>query len=63
MKDIISELIERLKSADKEWADAISNGANIHSFEIYQRHVGHLEGIRHAREILESILTEDDEQE
>ena len=40
-----------------------SGGANIPSFDIYQRHVGHLEGIRHAREILESILTEDDEQE
>ena len=62
MKDIISELIERLKNADKEWVDAISSGANIHSFEVYQRQVGNLEGLRHARQILESILSEDDEQ-
>lgn len=63
MKDIISELIERLKNADKQWADAISSGTNIHTFDMYQRQIGNLEGIRHAREILEAILTEDDEQD
>ena len=61
MKDIISELIERLKNADKEWTDAISSGVNIHDFEMYQRRLGNLEGLRHARQILESILSEDDE--
>ena len=61
MKDLISELIERLKNADKHYADGIASGMNIHDFAAYQRQVGNLEGIRRAREILENLLSEDDE--
>lgn len=61
MKDLISELIERLKNADKHFVDGIASGMNIHDFPAYQRQVGNLEGIRRAREILENLLSEDDE--
>lgn len=61
MKDLISELIERLKSADKDISEAISSGVNIHNFETYQRFVGKKEGLSEALGIIESILSEDDE--
>jgi hypothetical protein len=61
MKDLISELIERLKSADKDITEAIASGVNIHNFESYQRFVGKKEGLSEALGIIESLLSEDDE--
>jgi len=61
MKDLISELIERLKSADKDITEAIASGINIHNYETYQRFVGKKEGLSEALVIIESILSEDDE--
>jgi hypothetical protein len=61
MRDLVSELIERLKSADKDITEAIASGVNIHNFETYQRFVGKKEGLSEALGIIESLLTEDDE--
>jgi hypothetical protein len=61
MKDLISELIERLKNADKELTEAISSGVNIHSFDAYQRLVGKREGVLTSLNIINQILSEDDE--
>ena len=61
MRDLISELIERLKSADKDTAEALASGNNIHTFDTYQRLLGTREGIQQARSILENLLSEDDE--
>lgn len=61
MKDIISEILKRIKDADKHFVDGIASGMNIHDFSAYQRQVGNLEGIRRAQEIIETILSEDDE--
>jgi hypothetical protein len=61
MKDLISELIERLKSADKDITEAIATGINIHNFDTYQRFVGKKEGLSEALGIIESLLSEDDE--
>jgi len=61
MKDLVSELIERLKSADKDITEAIASGINIHNYETYQRFVGKKEGLSEALGIIESILSEDDE--
>jgi hypothetical protein len=61
MRDLVSELIERLKSADKDITEAIASGVNIHNFESYQRFVGKKEGLSEALGIIESLLTEDDE--
>jgi hypothetical protein len=61
MKDLISELIERLKSADKEITEAIASGINIHNFETYQRFVGKKDGLSEALGIIDALLSEDDE--
>ena len=61
MKDLISELIERLKSADKDITEAIASGINIHNFETYQRFVGKKEGLSEALDIVNALLSEDDE--
>lgn len=61
MKDLISELIERLKSADKELTEAIASGVNVHNFDSYQRLVGKREGLSETLAIIENILSEDDE--
>jgi hypothetical protein len=63
MKDIVSESIKRLKSAEKEYVEAIASGANIPNFESYQRMVGKREGISEALMIIENILSEDEEAE
>ena len=61
MKDIISEIIERLKNADRDLVLAISSGTNIHDFASYQRFVGQKQGIKDALDIVDQILSEDDE--
>lgn len=61
MKDLISELLKRLKNADKEITEAIATGVNIHNFESYQKFVGKKEGLSEALGIIESLLSEDDE--
>jgi len=61
MKDLVSELIERLKNADKDITEAIASGVNIHNFDTYQRFVGKKEGVSEALGIIESLLSEDDE--
>ena len=63
MKDLISELIKRLKSADKEYVEAIASGVNVHNFDTYQRMLGKREGISEALLVIENILSEDEEAE
>jgi hypothetical protein len=63
MGDLISNLIERLKSADKTVAEALSSGSNIHNFDSYQRILGTREGLQQALSIIEDLLNEDDENE
>ena len=61
MKDIISEMIKRLKNADKDLTLAISSGVNVHDFASYQRLVGQKAGIQDALDIINQILSEDEE--
>lgn len=61
MRDLISELIGRLREADKELTEGIASGINIHTYDVYQRMVGKREGIKEAFDILNGLLTEDDE--
>jgi len=61
MKDLISELIERLKSADKELTQSIASAVNVHSFDAYQRLVGKREGLVESLDIINQLLSEDDE--
>lgn len=59
MKDLISELIERLKNADKDITEALASGSNIHNFDDYQRLLGTREGLIQAQTILDNLLRED----
>ena len=61
MRDILSEILHRIKSAEKEMSEAIASGVNVHSFDGYQRLVGKREGLSDALAIIESILSEDDD--
>ena len=61
MKDIISEILKRIKTAQQEMTEAIASGINVHNFDSYQRLVGKREGLSDALAIIESILSEDDE--
>jgi hypothetical protein len=61
MKDIISELVKRLKNADQDLTLAISSGVNVHDYATYQRMVGQKAGIQDALDIINLILSEDDE--
>ena len=61
MGDIISDIIGRLKEADRTIAEALASGSNIHNFDSYQRMLGTREGVQESLAIIEDLLTEDDE--
>ena len=63
MTDLISLLIHRLTVTNKELTEAIASGANIHSFDGYQKLVGKREGLSEALAVINDILSEDDEAE
>jgi len=61
MKDIVSELIKRLRSADQNLTLAISSGVNVHDYASYQRLIGQKAGVQDALDIINQILSEDEE--
>lgn len=61
MVDILSEILKRIKDAEKELTEVIASGDNIHSFDTYQKLVGRREGLSESLTIIEEILSEDDE--
>jgi len=61
MKDIVSELIKRLRSADQDLTLAISSGVNVHDYASYQRLIGQKAGVQDALDIINQILSEDEE--
>ena len=61
MKDFISEIIDRVRSEKKKLAEAVTAGTNVHTFEDYQRLNGMIDGLNLALDIVDSILTEDEE--
>lgn len=62
MKDILSEIISRIKAEVKNQADAVTAGTNIVSYEDYKQHVGCIRGLQLTLEIIDEVLTDDDEQ-
>lgn len=61
MKDFISEIIGRVKAEQNSIAETVTAGINVNSYEDYQRLVGRAEGYKAVLEIINEILTEDDE--
>jgi hypothetical protein len=61
MKDFISEIIGRVKTEQDSIAETVTAGMNVNSFEDYQRLVGRHEGFKMVLDIINEILTEDEE--
>jgi len=62
MKDIISEIIGRVSAELKIQAETVTAGINVNSFDDYRQYVGKIEGLQSALDIIDEILTEDDEE-
>ena len=61
MKDILSEIISRVRAEKKKVAEAVTAGTVVNSFEDYKQYVGAIQGLQTALDIIDEILTEDDE--
>lgn len=61
MKDILSEIISRVRTEKTIQAEAVTAGMNINSFDDYKQHIGVIEGLQTALDIIDEILTEDEE--
>ena len=62
MKDILSEIISRVRAEKKKVAEAVTAGTVVNSFDDYRQFVGAIQGLQTALDIIDEILTEDDEQ-
>ena len=62
MRDILSEIISRTRDEQKKLAETVTAGINVNTFEDYQRLVGRHEGLQAVMDIIDNILTEDDEE-
>jgi len=62
MKDIITELISLIKAEQQRIAESLTAGHAI-NIESYQRLVGNYQGLQASLNLLDALMTEDDEQE
>jgi len=60
MKDIISELISRIQAEQEKIAESLTAGHAV-NIESYQRLVGNYQGLQASLNILNGIMSEDDE--
>jgi hypothetical protein len=63
MKDFLSEIISRVRSEIQSQAEAVTAGSNINSFDDYKQHIGVIQGLQTSLDIINEILTEDNEEE
>jgi hypothetical protein len=62
MKDFISEIIGRVKTEQNLVAETVTAGMNVNSFDDYQRLVGRHEGLKAVLDIINEILTDDEDE-
>lgn len=62
MKDILSEIIGRVRAEKQIQAETVTAGTNVNSFDDYKQYIGKIEGLQTALDIIDEILTEDDEE-
>ena len=62
MKDFISEIIRRVRDEKINLADTVTAGTNVNSFEDYQYLIGKIDGLRLTLDVIDQILTEDEEE-
>jgi len=63
MKDILSEIIQRVRAEQTKLADTLTSGVNVNTFDDYQRLVGRYDGFKDTLDIINEILREDDEED
>ena len=63
MKDFVSEIIGRVKTEIQIQADTVTAGTNINTFDDYKQYVGKIEGLQIALDIIDQILTENQEED
>jgi hypothetical protein len=63
MKDILSEIIQRVRAEQTKLADTLTAGVNVNTFDDYQRLVGRYDGFKDTLDIINEILREDDEED
>ena len=63
MRDILSEILKRIKDAKHSAVETVSTGQSIEDFAKYQRILGEIVGLDRALLIIDTILTEDDEED
>lgn len=61
MRDFISEIITRTRDEKAKLAEAVTAGTNVHTFEDYKYLIGKIEGLKITLDIVDEILTEDEE--
>jgi hypothetical protein len=61
MKDFLSEIISRTRNEKQKIAETVTAGNNVNNFQDYQRLVGRHEGLQVVLDIIDEILTENDE--
>ena len=61
MKDILSEIISRVRAEKQKVAEAVTAGTVVNSFDEYKQYVGVMQGLQASLDIIDEILTEDDE--
>jgi hypothetical protein len=61
MRDIVSEIIRRVTEERSLVKETITAGVGVNNFEQYQRMIGRAEGYSLALEVINDILSEDDE--
>jgi hypothetical protein len=62
MKDFISEIISRVSSEIQNQAETVTAGTNVNTFDDYKQYVGKIEGLKLTLEIINEILTENEEE-
>jgi hypothetical protein len=63
MKDFISEIIGRVKIEIQIQADTVTAGTNVNSFDDYKQYIGKIEGLQITLDIIDQILTENQEED
>ena len=61
MKDFLSTIIRLVKDEQSKIAETVTAGHNVNSFEDYQRLIGRSEGLQVVLNIIDELLTEDEE--
>lgn len=63
MRDPINELISLVKETQQKIAETVAAGHGVNSFESYQRLVGRHEGLQITLDLINDVLTGDEQEE